>query len=230
MNGGISLQRISFLISTTIFLTGCSQQVTEPFTWSLSQLATTFQGSYGLAIIALTLIIRFLLLPLTVRQWQSSKKFTEKMAIMKPEMDEITEKYRAKEQPVAMQQELQAVYTKHDTSLFATLSGCLLALLQMPIFLALYYAIREDSLIAQASFLGISLGQASIWIALIVLFFYGVQAYIQSKSMTQMRLFAYVTPIVMGFVAMIVPAALSLYWAVSGIFLVLQTMIFQLLK
>ena len=149
---------------------------------------------------------------------------------MKPERDETTEKYRAKEQPVAMQQELQAVYTKHDTSLFATLSGCLLALLQMPIFLALYYAIREDSLIAQASFLGISLGQASIWIALIVLFFYGVQAYIQSKSMTQMRLFAYVTPIVMGFVAMTVPAALSLYWAVSGIFLVLQTMIFQLLK
>lgn len=88
----------------------------------------------GLAIICFTIVIYFLLLPLTIRQ----QKFSKLNARMSPELQAINKKYSGKkdnESMMAMQQETQAVYAKYGVS---PSGSCVTLLIQMPILFALY--------------------------------------------------------------------------------------------
>jgi len=90
--------------------------------------------SYGLAIILFTIFVKLLLLPLTIKQYKSSMKMQE----IQPLIREIQRKY--KNDPQMQNQELLKVYQEHN---FSPTSGCLLALIQLPIMVSLYYVIRE---------------------------------------------------------------------------------------
>ncbi len=91
-------------------------------------------GSLGLAIIALTILIRFLLYPFT----QAQMKSMQKMQVLKPHMDKIKEKHKgdAKKQQV----EMARLYKEHNINPAA---GCLPLLIQMPIFIALYNVLQQ---------------------------------------------------------------------------------------
>ncbi|HYI23926.1 MAG TPA: YidC/Oxa1 family membrane protein insertase [Thermomicrobiales bacterium] len=99
--------------------------------WSLNSLANIFNNG-GLGIIAFTIIIKTLLLPLTVKATRSSKNMQE----LAPRIKEIQKKYGADRQRAS--QETMALYQAHGVN---PLSGCLPMLIQIPIFFGLYRAI-----------------------------------------------------------------------------------------
>lgn len=93
-------------------------------------------NSGGLAIIAFTLIIKTLLLPLSVKSTKSSKAMQE----LQPKIKELQKKYGKDRQRIS--QETMALYQAHGVN---PMAGCLPMLIQLPIFWGLYYAIRHVS-------------------------------------------------------------------------------------
>ena len=90
---------------------------------------------WGTAIIALTVTIRALLLPLTLKQVKSMQE----MQRIAPQMKELQAKYKDDRQ--RLNQEMMKLYQENKVNPFGS---CLPLLLQMPVFLALFYLLRED--------------------------------------------------------------------------------------
>ncbi len=103
--------------------------------WSLNSLAEFF-SSGGLAIIAFTIIIKTILLPLTVKSIRSSKAMQD----LQPKIKELQKKYGKDRQRLS--QETMALYSTYGVN---PMAGCLPMLLQIPIFFGLYDAIQGVS-------------------------------------------------------------------------------------
>jgi YidC/Oxa1 family membrane protein insertase len=88
---------------------------------------------YGLAIIVMTILVRVVLLPLTIRQTRSMRE----MQMVQPEVKKIQAKYKGNRQK--MNEEMMALYKEHGIN---PLGGCLPLLLQMPVFIALFNVLR----------------------------------------------------------------------------------------
>ncbi len=96
-------------------------------------------AAWSLAIVALVVVIRIALIPLFVRQIRASRG----MQILAPEMQAIQKKYKGKSDPAsreALSRETMELYRKHGTNPF---SSCLPALLQSPIFFALFRVLNS---------------------------------------------------------------------------------------
>jgi len=91
-------------------------------------------GSYGLAIILFTLLIKILLLPLTVKQYKSSAKLRE----IQPLIQEVQRKYKNDKEKQT--QEMMKIYQEHNSS---PTGGCLTSLIQLPILFSLLYVVRS---------------------------------------------------------------------------------------
>jgi YidC/Oxa1 family membrane protein insertase len=90
---------------------------------------------WGLSIIALTVVVRLILVPLTLKQFRSMQA----MQRLGPQIKEIQQKYKDDKQ--RQQQELMAFYKENEVNPFGS---CLPLLLQMPVFLSLFYMLRKD--------------------------------------------------------------------------------------
>ncbi len=90
-----------------------------------------FIGSYGLIILLLTLIIKIVISPLTLKSYMSSAK----MSVLKPEIEKINARYPKKEDAMKKQQATMELYKKAGVS---TMGGCLPILLQFPILWAMF--------------------------------------------------------------------------------------------
>ncbi|WP_233898459.1 membrane protein insertase YidC [Tenacibaculum piscium] len=90
-----------------------------------------FIGNFGLIIILMTIVVRIIMSPVLYKSYLSSAK----MKVIRPEMEEINKKYPGKENAMKRQQETMAVQRKAGVSM---MSGCIPALLQMPVFFALF--------------------------------------------------------------------------------------------
>ncbi|MEX0750510.1 MAG: YidC/Oxa1 family membrane protein insertase, partial [Dehalococcoidia bacterium] len=106
----------------------------DPMTNMLVALARLFGGSFGMAIIAFTLIMRGITWPLTAKQYKQSRAMQQ----IQPKVAELQKKYKGKD-PKKMQQEMMALYREAGVNPL----GCLLPMLvQFPIWIALYQVIR----------------------------------------------------------------------------------------
>ncbi|RDW17575.1 OxaA precursor [Oceanobacillus arenosus] len=243
--------KLIFLLLLVTLLAGCQGAVNEPidanttgwfdhyFVYSFSRLikgiAGLFSDNYGLSIIIITLIIRLVLMPFLLKQTKSSMQMRDKMSVIKPELDALQKKYENKKDTASQtkkQQEMMQIYQKHDMNPLASLSGCLPMLIQFPILIAFYYAIRRTPEIATHSFLWFDLGQTDIIITIIAVVVYYLQFKVSQKTMEpqmrkQMAIMGLLSPIMIGFISLNAPAALPLYWAVGGIFMIVQTLIAQ---
>ena len=103
-------------------------------------------SSYGLIIILMTIVVRIIMSPLVYKSYLSSAK----MKVLRPEMEEINKKYPGKENAMKRQQETMALQNKAGVSM---LSGCIPALLQMPVFFALFRFFPSNFDLRQKSFL-----------------------------------------------------------------------------
>ena len=203
----------------------------EPFTTAIHGIAIFFNGNFGLSIILLTLVIRILLLPLMFKQYKNQQVMKGKMESLKPEMTELQTKIKNAKNPDVqkqLQQEMMGLYKKHGVNPLSM--GCLPMLIQMPILMGFYYAIRGSEEIASHSFLWFNLGQPDIWItaaAGIVYYFQFkvTQVHLPEEQQMQMKFMGLISPIMIVFFSISAPAALPLYWTVGGIFLILQTML-----
>jgi YidC/Oxa1 family membrane protein insertase len=91
--------------------------------------------SWGTSIIALTVVVRILILPLAIRQFHSMQGLQQ----LAPEMKKLQEKYKDDRQ--RLNQEMMKLYQEHKVNPFGS---CLPLLLQMPVFIALFYLLRSD--------------------------------------------------------------------------------------
>ena len=92
--------------------------------------------SYGLAIILLTLAVRILLLPLSIKQTRSMRE----MQKIQPEVKKIQAKYKGdKANRQKMNEEMMALYKEHGVNPFG---GCAPLLLQFPVLIGLFYVVR----------------------------------------------------------------------------------------
>jgi YidC/Oxa1 family membrane protein insertase len=110
-------------------------------------------GNYGLAIIVMTFIVRMCLFPLSRKQAQIQAKTSERMKVLKPEMDKLKKQYGNDRQMMAAAQ--MELMRKHKINPLGGCSGCLILFLQMPVFLGLYYALQESIHLRLSGFLWI---------------------------------------------------------------------------
>ena len=92
--------------------------------------------SYGLAIVALTLVIRFALYPLNAGSIRNMRRMKVAQPVMQKRVKEIQERY--KDDPPKLQEEMSKVYKEFGNPL----AGCFPVLLQMPILFALFATLR----------------------------------------------------------------------------------------
>lgn len=106
----------------------------------------SFNINYGIIILILTILLKILLLPIAYKTYMSSAK----MRILKPEIDEINQKFPKKEDAMKKQQATMALYKKAGVN---PMAGCIPLLLQMPILIALYRFFPASIELRQQSFL-----------------------------------------------------------------------------
>ncbi|THD65724.1 membrane protein insertase YidC [Robertkochia marina] len=99
---------------------------------------------YGIAIVVMTILVRIVLSPVTYKSYLSQAK----MKVLRPEITEINEKF--KDNPMKRQQETMKLYGKAGVS---PMSGCVPALLQLPIFYALFMFFPTAIMLRQKKFL-----------------------------------------------------------------------------
>ena len=175
-------------------------------------------GSYGLAIILLTIVIKMLLYPLTAKQMQSMKA----MQMLQPKLKKIQEKHR--DNPQMMQQKMAELYQNAGVN---PLAGCLPMLIQMPILMGMYYALFNfDYGGVEPSFLWLpSLSQTDPLYILPVLSAF--TTFLQQKmsvteSTQQTKMLMVVLPLFIGWISLNFPSGLVLYWVTMNIVQIVQ--------
>ncbi|MCZ0702216.1 YidC/Oxa1 family membrane protein insertase [Natronobacillus azotifigens] len=231
------------LIGFVLLLTGCGDinaDITAesegfwdsyfvyPLSWVIIRAANFFNGSYGLAIVVVTVVIRSLLVPLNVKQLKSSKAMQE----IQPELQAIREKYSSKDAQTQqkLQQETMKLFQENKVN---PMAGCLPMLVQMPILIGFYHAIMRTPGLDDGSFLWFELSEPDPFYILPLVA--ASATFLQQKltmagtnttqnaAMPQMTMMLYMMPLMIGVMSMFFPAALSLYWVVGNVFMVLQT-------
>ena len=190
-----------------------------PMSWALDTFANLLFGEYGLSILVVTIIVRLLVLPLNLKQYQSSKA----MQKIQPELQALQKKYKNDQQK--LQEETMKLFQKHNIN---PLSGCFPLLVQMPILIALYYAIMYNPDIRTHSFLWMDLGTRDPYYMLPILA--ALTTWLQQKIISlysppnpQMRMILLIFPVMIFTISMSLPAALPLYWVYGNIFSIVQT-------
>lgn len=233
------------LIGLALFLAGCTE-IDEPITsdsegiwntifvyplsWVIIKIAEIFNDSYGISIIIVTVVIRLLILPLSIRQIKNSKAMQE----IQPKLQELQKKYSSKDQNTQMklQQETMDLFQRSGVN---PLAGCLPIFVQTPVLIAMYHAIMRTREISNYNFLWFELGSPDI----ILPFLVGGFTFLQQKLMMsfqntstqnpqvemQMNMMLYMMPIMIGVMTFFFPAALALYWVTGNIFMIFQTLL-----
>ncbi len=193
----------------------------------------------GIAILMLTLILKFILMPIQWKMYVSSAK----MRILKPEIDELNAKYPNQEDAMKKQMEMMTLYRESGAS---PLSGCIPMLIQMPILLAVFRFFPSAFELRQKSFLWAEdlSSYDSIWdfgfniwpygdhVSLFTLLMSGttlLYTYLNSGNMQQpqqpgmpnMKVLMYIFPVMMIFFFNNYSAGLSYYYFISTLISIL---------
>ena len=180
--------------------------------------------SYGVAIILLTVAIKALMYPLTVKQVKSMKAVQE----MQPKVKALQEKF--KDNKERLQTEIAALYRENRVN---PLSGCLPLIVQMPILMGIFFAIKEYNYEGPTNFLwlanlqqGTSLTDPSDPYFVIPLLC-ALTTYVQQKQTTtemtqQNKMMLIFMPVFIGYITITFPAGLGIYWVVSNLVQIAQ--------
>ena len=239
--GGVALV---FVIATFGFTHSFTVGLLDPMINVLVVLNHALWGSFGLAVIAFTILIRFVTFPLTLRQLQQ----TRAMQALQPLVKDLQKKFT---DPKRRQEEMMKAYRQAGVNPL----GCLGPMvLQFPILIALFYAIRQTLAISpealdnlsghlyswsyiqsaiplEESFIGINLAEgASINVFnlnLLIVVLVGLATWAQSKTTvtvatderarTQQQMMQWMLPIMFMFFGLSFPSGVSLYWVVTSV-------------
>ncbi|MEQ9764656.1 membrane protein insertase YidC [Streptococcus jiangjianxini] len=231
-------------VSMLFFLSGCVRTVNgKPagFIWDtigkpmekvIQYFANDLGLGFGLGIIAVTIIVRLLILPLGLYQSQKAAYQSEKMAFLKPYLGPIQERMKSattQEEKLAAQADFMAAQRQYGVSMFGGI-GCLPLLIQMPFFSALYFAARYTNGIQGSRFLWFSLDKPDLLLTAIIVALYFFQSWLSMATVpeeqrAQMKTAMYSMPLMMAFFGFSSPAGVTLYWFVGGFFAIAQQLI-----
>ncbi|MBU1925346.1 MAG: membrane protein insertase YidC [Candidatus Omnitrophica bacterium] len=193
--------------------------------------------NYGLAVIALSIIINLFLYPLTMKSLKSMKE----LQAVQPEVEELRARYKDPKDAQKLNREIMELYKKHKTN---PAGGCLPMLLQMPVFFALYGALMKSIELRGAGFLWIkdlsapdalfmvqalnkmpllgSLTQGNInllpFLMIVASFYQQKMTTSQGKMSEQQKTMAIFMPIMLGAIFYNFPAGLVLYFLTNTLF------------
>ena len=204
---------------------GLGLTVDYGFLWWLAQplfsgltLFHSLVNNWGYAIILLTILVKMLLYPLSAASFRSMAK----MRKLQPEMARLKERFGDDKQKFS--QAMMEMYKKEGAN---PLGGCLPILLQMPVFLALYWTLMESVELRQAPFL-LWIDDLSVMDPYFVLpILMGISMFLtqmmqpEPPDPIQAKVFKFL-PIMMTFFFLWFPAGLVLYWLINNILSVLQ--------
>ena len=198
---------------------------------------------HGISIIVMTIIVRLAMSPVTYKSYVSQIK----MKVLRPEVEEIASKY--KNDAVKKQQETMSLYTRAGAN---PLSGCVPALIQLPVFYALFTFFPVAFVLRQKSFLWAEdlSSYDSIYdlsfnipfygdhislfpiLASIAIFFYtkmttGQQPMPQQPGMPNMKVIMYLMPLMMLFFFNNYSSGLSLYYFVSNLLTIILMLVIK---
>jgi len=211
--------------------------VQQPVINVLIMLTNYLAGSFGMAIIVLTITVNVVMVPLTLKQIKASKAMQE----MQPKIAELQKKYAKDRQKLA--QEQMRLYKESGMSP----TGCLLPMLiQMPIWIALYQSIMLSLAVApegllnlsqylyswpevyamlplRSNFLWFDLAQPDMFLAILV----GASMWLQQKmsmptsadpkQAAQSRMMLWMMPLMFTFLSLSFPSGLPLFWVTSSV-------------
>jgi len=209
----------------------------KPLAWIILQVGY-FLKNFGLAVMFVGLLIRFILFPLSIKTMRQ----TENMKKANPEIQKIEKKYANRndsESMMAKSQETMLVYQKYKIN---PVSGCLVTFLQIPLFFAFLQAINRVPAIFEGELLGMNLGMTPwkgisngqyIYIGLIALIIF--TTYFSFKNsmnqnsnmgnnevMKQMDFMFKFMIVMISVASFSLPTALAFYWIVTNAFIVIQ--------
>ena len=200
-------------------------------------LSDYLRGSFGLTIIILTIIIRGVMYPLTVKQLRSTKA----MQGLQPKLSELQKKYAKDKSKLAREQ--MRMYKESGVSP----AGCLVPMLiQMPVWIALYWSIIKVLAVSPEDFLDLSrflyswsvvystlpLDNNFLWMELstpnfLLAVLVGASMWVQQKMVTpvtadpkqqaQSRMMLWMMPMMFFFFSLQFPSGLALYWVASNV-------------
>ena len=204
---------------------GLNQTVDYGWLWPIAKLLFmglqffhNIVGNWGWSIILLTILVKLILWPLSSKSYRSMAK----MRVIAPEMQRMKEEFG--EDRMRFSQEMMALYKREKVN---PLSGCLPLLIQMPIFLALYWVLMESVELRHAPWmLWIQdLSAMDPWFILPLLM--GLTMFIQQSlnpqpaDPMQAKVFK-IMPIMFTVFMLFFPAGLVLYWIVNNSITILQ--------
>lgn len=207
-------------------------------------------GAYGVAIIVITVIIRLLLAPLQQFQLVTQRKTYAEQRKLAPEVAELRKKYR--KDPQRLNTEMMKLYQEHGVNPLSGMIGCLPLVIQIPILTALYYVFTTWAHSHGAEyFLFIPnlnenpnhhLIGAGIPVPQIAYLIFPLLAALTTLVQTRMlqmppppnpteqelqtlqmqRTMLWISPLMIGYFALNVPAGLGLYWFVGNLVSIIQ--------
>jgi YidC/Oxa1 family membrane protein insertase len=186
----------------------------------LAHLAQWSGGSYGVAVIAMAVAVRLLLLPLTLQAAEQAWRRQHALIRLKPELERLRERYAS--EPAAYASAMQSLYRQHGITSGLGI-GLLMALVQIPLGAGIYAAIRRG-VAGGGSFLWISkLARPDLWLAIAVTLLTSVAIMLNPAMPEQVRTALHWLPVLMTFLlTWHLSAGLCLYWAGAGSVGVLQ--------
>jgi YidC/Oxa1 family membrane protein insertase len=176
-------------------------------------------GNWGWSIVAVTLIIRLVLYPLTYKGMVSMNRLKE----LSPKIKEIQKQYKG--EPQKMNAKMMELYKKHKAN---PMGGCLPMLLQIPVFFAIYRVLLNSIELKHAEWIGwyTDLSVMDPYYVLPILM--GASMYWQQRitptnftDPMQEKIMRFL-PLIFTFFFMTFPAGLTLYWFVNNLFSVAQ--------
>lgn len=190
--------------------------------------------NWGLTIVILSILVYLLLYPFTLKQMRSMKK----MQVIQPQVEELRKLY--KDNPQRLNKEIMELYRQHKVN---PLGGCLLLILQMPVFIALYQLLSRSVALKGARFLWIKdlsesdrlfilptslpiLGNEVNILPIIMAIGMFVQQKISmpagdSSSAEQQRMMMFLMPVMFGLIFYRMPSGLVLYWLINSLLMLI---------
>lgn len=209
----------------------------KPLAWVIANIGKILWSNYGLAIIVITILIKLVLFPVTMK----SLKQAENMKKAQPKINKIEKKYANKTDQESMMMksnEMMAVYKEFNIN---PMSGCLMSFVQIPLFFAFYEALNRLPILFEGKFLGLHMGMTPLAAAgeghlyyLILPILVGVVTYfsfrmnnnnMNGEQAKQMKMMFNIMIVMIFITSFSMSTAIIIYWVTNSVLAILQNIL-----
>lgn len=209
----------------------------KPLAWVIVNVGKLLGNNFGLSIIVVTIVIKLLLLPSSIK----SLKQSENLKKAQPKLNKLEKKYAGKNDQESMMMksnEMMAIYKEYQIK---PLSGCLLVFIQLPLFLAFYEALNRLPILFEGEFLGLHMGMTPIaainggnYIYLVLPILVLLVTYfsmkmnknqMQGDQAKQMNTMFNIMIIMIFFTSFSMSTSIIMYWITNSLFTIVQNLL-----